>query len=31
MRIVVGVGDLMQKIRISQSQVRYSMAGQLGG
>jgi hypothetical protein len=31
MRIVAGVGDLVQRIRDDQAQVRYSVAGQSGG
>jgi hypothetical protein len=31
MRIMVGVGDLMQRIKDGQAQIGYSMAGRLGG
>jgi hypothetical protein len=31
MRIMAGVGDLMQWTRDGQAQVRYSVAGRLGG
>jgi hypothetical protein len=31
MRIVVGVRDLVQRIRDDQAQVRYSVVGQSGG